>query len=118
MGLTHIEVTIINPARPDRVASVRCLVDSGAAYSMVPAALLGRLEIQPHSTRTFILADGSPVTRSVGDALFMLQGHRGASPVIFGEPDDSTVLGTVTLEALGFVLDPFRRELRPLPLLL
>lgn len=47
-----------------------------------------------------------------------MNGHRAASPVIFGERGDSTLLGTVSLEALGFVLDPIRRELRPLPMVL
>ena len=42
----------------------------------------------------------------------------GLTSVIFGDGEDSTLLGTVTLEALGFVLDPFKRELRPLPLVL
>jgi hypothetical protein len=36
------------------------------------------------------------------------------SPVVFGEAEDVYLLGAVTLETLGFVLDPFRRELRPL----
>jgi predicted aspartyl protease len=97
---------------------VHCLVDSGASYSVVPATTLRELGIEPHSSRTFTLADGSRVTRRVGDAVFALQGQKGASPVIFGEEDDSTLLGTVTLEALGFVLDPFKRELRPLPMVL
>jgi hypothetical protein len=38
--------------------------------------------------------------------------------VIFGEKDDSTLLGIVTLGALGLILDPFKRELRPLPMVL
>ncbi len=41
----------------------------------------------------------------------------GAAPVIFGEPGDATLLGTVTLESLGLILDPIRRELRPLPMI-
>jgi hypothetical protein len=36
--------------------------------------------------------------------------------VIFGEAGDSTLLGALTLEALGYALDPFRRELRLLPM--
>jgi hypothetical protein len=40
------------------------------------------------------------------------------APVIFGEKGDSTLLGIVTLEALGVILDPIRRELRPLPMIL
>jgi hypothetical protein len=31
--------------------------------------------------------------------------------VIFGEPGDSTLLGALTLEALGLVLDPLKRDL-------
>jgi hypothetical protein len=45
-------------------------------------------------------------------------GRRRASPVIFGVRGDSPLLGVVTLEALGYVLDPFRRELRPLKMIL
>jgi hypothetical protein len=42
----------------------------------------------------------------------------GGADVIFGEPGDSTLLGALTLGALGFALDPLRRELRPLPMIL
>jgi len=33
--------------------------------------------------------------------------------VIFGEKDDSNLLGVTTLEALELVFDPFKRDLRP-----
>lgn len=85
---------------------------------MVPKLVLRRLGVKPHSKKTFTLADGSRITRQVGDAIFKLDAQQGASPVIFGEEGDSTLLGTVSLEALGFILDPIRRELRPLPLVL
>ncbi len=118
MGLTHVRVRVANPAAPRRVARVVCLVDSGAVYSVIPAATLRRLGITPHSTRTSTLADGTQIARQIGDAVFIMNGRRGASPVIFGEPGDSNLLGTVSLEALGFLLDPIRRELRPLPMML
>ena len=38
--------------------------------------------------------------------------------MIFGEEGDSTLLGAFTLEALGLALDPLKRELRPLPMIL
>jgi len=118
MGLTHIEASIANPAKPQRRVRITLLVDSGAVYSVVPASLLRKLGIKPHSRRTFTLADGTQITRQVGDVVFRLDGRQGASPVIFGGEDDSTLLGGVSLEALGFILDPLKRELRPLPLLL
>lgn len=118
MGLTHIKVGIANPARPKQTVQLTFLVDSGAVYSVIPAAVLRKLRVKPHSKRTFILADGSEITRKIGDVLFRLDGRQGAAPVIFGEEDDSTLLGAVSLEALGMTLDPMKRELRPLPMLL
>ncbi len=118
MGLTHIKVNIANPARPRQALELNFLVDSGAVYSVVPAALLRKLRVRPHSKRTFIMADGSEITRKIGDVLFRLDGRQGAAPVIFGEKQDSTLLGTVSLEALGMMLDPLKRDLRPLPMLL
>jgi hypothetical protein len=38
--------------------------------------------------------------------------------VIFGEESDSTLLGAQTLESLALALDPIRRELLPLPMML
>jgi clan AA aspartic protease len=118
MGLTHVAARIANPAHPRRAVRVRFLVDSGAVYSLVPASILRKLGIRPHSSRTFVLADGSEITRPIGDAIFMLDGQRAASPVIFGEEDDAALLGTVSLESLGLMLDPMKRVLRPLPMVL
>ena len=118
MGLTHVRARIANPARPSRAATLRFLVDSGAVYSVAPATTLRRLGIRPHSSRTFILADGTEISRRIGDAIFIVNGDRAASPVIFGEEDDAALLGTVSLESLGLILDPMKRVLRPLPMVL
>jgi clan AA aspartic protease len=118
MGLTDIEASIANPTRPRRMARLKFLVDSGAVYSVVPAPILRRLGIKPAKTRSFLLADGREIKRPLGEALIRIKGDEGTSPVIFGEKGDSVLLGSVTLEVLGFMLDPFKRELRPLPMLL
>jgi clan AA aspartic protease len=118
MGLTHVRARIANPAKPSRTVSVKLLVDSGAVYSLVPGATLRRLGIRPHSRRTFVLADGTEATREVGDAVFHIDRRQGASPVIFGEADDAALLGAVSLESLGLMLDPMKRVLRPLPMVL
>jgi len=38
--------------------------------------------------------------------------------VIFGEGSDCNLLGVFTLTTLGLALDPLRRELKPLPMIL
>ena len=118
MGLTFLAIDIANPARSEEFHTERFLVDSGAVYSVVQRPVLDALGIRPHSRRTFTLANGDQIERDLGDALFRYKEHRGAAPVIFGEPGDSNLLGIVTLEALGYVLDPLKRDLRALPMLL
>jgi predicted aspartyl protease len=118
MGLTVLELEVANPAAPDRREPVEFLVDSGAVYSFVPRPTLERLGIAPHARQKFRLADGSVIERERGDALFFFRGSRGASPVIFGEPGDATLLGAVSLESVGLVLDAIRRDLVPLPMVI
>ena len=116
MGLVFLDIDIANPAhaetfQPEHFLTEHFLIDSGAIYSVVQRPVLEALGIQPHSRRTFTLANGDQIERDMGDALFRYKDHRGAAPVIFGEPGDSNLLGVVTLEALGYVLDPLKREL-------
>ena len=118
MGITNVRAIVGNPADSSRRLEVEFLVDSGATYSLVPAELLAQLGIEPHSVREFILGNGEVVKRSIGTALFEYHGQRGDSLVIFGEPGDAPLMGATTLEGFGFILDPFRRELKPLPMLL
>jgi aspartyl protease family protein len=118
MGLTQIEIEIANPSRPARTEKLEFLVDSGAIYTVAPTRVLRRLGIRPLVKEEFILADGSKVVRRKGGALFKLGQRVGVSDVIFGEESDSQLLGALTLGALGLSLDPLRRELKPLPMIL
>lgn len=118
MGLTYVLVRVANPADPSKSFEQSFLVDSGAVYSVVPRTHLAEIAIVPHSKRTFILANGEKIERDLGTAIFEYQGRRGDSLVIFGEEGDSVLLGSTTLEGFGLILDPFRRELKPLPMML
>jgi clan AA aspartic protease len=118
MGLTVLEIDVGNPASPETTEPIEFLIDSGAIYSVVPSAVLDRLGIRPLVEQEFRLANGTAITRKKGVALFKYGERVGGADVIFGEDGDSVLLGAFTLEALGLVLDPLRRELRPLPMIL
>jgi len=118
MGLTVLEIEIGNPNNPEITEKLEFLVDSGAIYSVVPTPILERLGIRPLATQEFRLADGSKIVRKKGVALFKYGERIGGADVIFGEEGDSVLLGAFTLEALGLILDPLRRELKPLPMIL
>jgi aspartyl protease family protein len=118
MGLTVLEVEVGNPANPQVTEKVEFLIDSGAIYSVVPIPILQGLGITPLTEQEFRLADGSKIVRKKGGAVFKYKDRIGVADVIFGEDGDSNLLGAFTLEALGLALDPLRRELKPLPMIL
>lgn len=117
MGIVYLKLKIINPAHPRKKRECEFLIDSGAVYSVVPAHILKKLGIKPTSTQEFILANGEVIKRPLGNAFFEYQGKIRAAPVVFGDKG-IYLLGATTLEALGMMLDPIRRELKPLPMIL
>ena len=118
MGLSALNLEVGNPATPEITEQVEFLIDSGAIYTVVPTPILEKLGIRPLAEQEFRLANGSRIVRKKGIALFR-QGERvGGADVIFGEEGDSQLLGAFTLEALGLGLDPLRRELLELPMIL
>jgi len=118
MGMTTVRVRISNPADGERFIEQDMLVDSGAYFSVVPRSVLENLGVKPRVKRTFVLADGSQIQRDVGTADFAIGEYLGGSSVIFGEETDKTLLGVLSLEALGLALDPVKGELKPVELLL
>ena len=61
-----------------------------------------------------MLADGTSIARQVSDCRFIFAGIAAPSPVILGVGDDVGLLGTVTLDTLGLILNPLRRTLSPM----
>ena len=118
MGLTFLKIEVGNPAQPEIRVEVKFLLDSGAIYSVVPRGILDKLGIKPLAEEEFKLANGETITRKKGGALFKYGEKIGVADVIFGEPGDSNLLGAFTLEALGLALDPLKRELKPLPMVI
>jgi predicted aspartyl protease len=68
MGLAVLNLDVANLACPDDTRSVEFLIDSGAIYSVVPAAILDELGVQPIKVEDFRLADGSKISRRKGVA--------------------------------------------------
>jgi len=117
MAITFLKVKVINPEHPKKIKECKFLVDSGTVYSVVPQNVLKSLGIKPTSSQEFILANGEMLRRPTGNAYFEYQRKVRAAPVVFGNTG-IFLLGATTIEAFGLILDPIRRELRPLPMVL
>ena len=118
MGLTCLEIDIGNPSDPTVTRTVEFMVDSGAIYTVAPAAVLEELQIKPISEEKFWLANGEKIVRRRGGAYFKFGDRVGIADVIFGEDGDANLLGATTLESLGLALDPLKRELKPMQLII
>jgi predicted aspartyl protease len=115
VGLTYVDGVVTGLAGVSR--PVRFMVDSGAKYSLLPLADWRAIGLEPKRRMTFVLADGTMIDRDVSECHIALPQGDGHTPVILGEADDEALLGVVTLENLGLVLNPFNRTLQPLRLL-
>ena len=116
MGLTRVEAQVANPFDPEKRTTLAFLVDSGAVYSVIPSATLGELGVEPTEERTFFLANGQPVKRLVGEVRVQIEKQSATCVVLFGEKDDTTLLGVTTFENLGLIFDPMRQKIMPLPM--
>jgi predicted aspartyl protease len=112
MGLTYVETTVRPSGKRGRGRKVRLLIDSGAIYSVLPQADWRALHLGAERELEFVLADGTSVKRGVSECSFEIEGRRATSPVVLG------VLGAVTLETLGMMLDPLQRKLLPMRMVL
>ncbi len=116
MGITYIEGVVTGP--DGRRATLRFLVDSGATYTLLPNDVWHAIGLRPKRLMEFRLADGTAIERQVSECHINLPQGEGYTPVILGEPGDEALVGVITLEILGLVLNPFTRELQPARMLL
>lgn len=118
MGMTEVTLTIVNPENKAKTITEEFFVDSGAFYTVLPKRLVDKLGLKPSYEQEFSLADGTKIKRGIGSAYITFEGRKVASPVILGKADDSALMGVLTLEAFGLILDPFKRKLHPAKLML
>jgi len=116
--MTYIAGKVMRVERGARSVRVRFIVDSGAVYSVLPESVWKRLRLRRSRDAQFSLADGTVIERGVSRCTFEIAGISETSPVILGGPSDAPLLGMVTLETLGLMLNPLTRELLPMKLLL
>lgn len=118
MGATYVEVTIRNPAAPERTWTGPFLVDTGAFDSLVPRAHLEAIGLTPRGCREYTLADGRTLSLDITVAEIEFEGERVGGTVVYGEEGAEPLLGVTALESGGFEVDPREERLKRLPAVL
>ena len=118
VGIIDVRGTVSRRDGRGKAIRVRFLVDTGAVYSVLPRRVWHALGLRPERTAEFSLADGSSIGRGVSECRFTLAGMTATSPVVLGEVDEGPLLGAVTLETLGLMVNPLNRKVYPMRLTL
>jgi clan AA aspartic protease len=118
MALTHVAGTVSRAGRRRRPLAVRFLVDTGAVYTVLPENVWRAIGLKGDRVAEFTLADGTVIRRDVSECRIQVEGLSATSPVVLGGPADAPLLGAVTLETLGLMVNPLTRELLPMRLML
>ncbi len=115
MGVTHVTVTVRNPAAPERHWEGLFLVDTGAVDCLIPKKHLEEIGLTPKGKRTYELADGSEVKMDITTGEIEFMGDIVGATLIFGADDAEPVLGVTALESVGIEVDPRTQRLKRLP---
>jgi predicted aspartyl protease len=115
--MTRIPGRVRRPTGRGRSIRLDFLVDSGALFSVLPERVWRALRLGAVRTARFSLADGTVISRGVSECRFEIAGHAATSPAVLGEGRDGPLLGAVTLETLGLMLNPLTRDVVPMGLL-
>ena len=99
----------------DRKKSARIpklLVHTGSEHTWLPEAILDKIGLNREKKNvSFVMANGTVVTRSVGFAVIRVDKYFTIDEVVFAERGDLVLLGARTLEGLNLVVSPTRRRL-------
>jgi len=114
MGTFFVEVVLAHPQRPASGEPFKLLVDTGSTYTWVPDAFLReRLGVAPTTSRRVLTIEGKPIERPAAWVLVTLEGEAVYTLCLFAEPGELAVLGALTLEERGLMVDPTHRRLVP-----
>ena len=118
MALTHVPGKVSRSGRRRRPVPVRFLVDTGAVFTVLPETVWRAIGLKAERVAEFTLADGTAIRRDVSECRIQVEGRAATSPVVLGGPSDAPLLGAVTLETLGLMVNPLTREILPMRLML
>jgi len=106
MGLVYSEIILSNPVKSDlKSLHVKCLVDCGSTYLVIPEHVATQLQLNILETREATTADGSSHTVPYAGPVKVTFENRNCfvGALIMG---DEVLLGAVSMEDMDLVILP------------
>lgn len=117
MGHVTVEAKIINPLDETRYRVVPALVDTGATRTVIPAELAEDLRL-PVRGRSRVRTATGAVELPLSWAILEIAGKSDVTSILVSGTVDRALIGVVTLEAMGLMVDPTTGQLKETELLL
>ena len=113
MGAFHVGAMIeIHTDRKKSVRINKLLVDTGSEHTWLPENVLDKIGVKREKKDvSFMMANGTIVTRGIGFAIVHVDRCFTIDEVVFAERGDLVLLGARTLEGLNLTVDPMRKKL-------
>jgi predicted aspartyl protease len=113
MGTFYTSALIENHTNRTKSARIsKLLVDTGSEHTWLPEATLEKIGVKREKKDiSFIMANGTVVTRSVGFAIIHVDQYFTIDEVVFAEKGDLVLLGARTLEGLNLTVDSAKKKL-------
>ena len=113
MGRFYVGALVENHTDKKRTARIsKLLVDTGSEHTWVPEAALDKIGVARWKKDvSYMMANGTITTRSVGFAIIRVDKYFTIDEVVFAERGDLRLLGSRTLEGLNLMVNATRKTL-------
>ncbi len=116
MGHVWVDAKLSNPTT-GLEAKVRALVDTGATFTVIPWETHEKLDFKIVGKKRVETAKGS-TELDESFAVIEIGKKRGATPILISKDLKDVLIGVLSLEALGLIVDPTTGELKETRILL
>lgn len=113
MSTFAYSVRVANPRDETSSIEVKCLVDTGAMFTCIPAPELEAIGLIPEWRVPIKLADGRQEEWAATEILMTIDGRTLHTTCLFGPANGLALLGAVSLEQFALAADPLARALVP-----
>src|SRR5260370_33912676 len=101
MGVFPVPVILVHPYLRGRSTAADLLLDTGASYTLLPPALVARLELPTPEERPAELASAEPLTYRIGEARARLDDRQRTTIFLARPPGSPALPGPLCLQPCG-----------------
>ncbi|MDH4200943.1 MAG: retroviral-like aspartic protease family protein [Spirochaetia bacterium] len=113
MGTFYVGALVENHSDRRKSAKIsKLLVDTGSEHTWLPSNVLEKIGVtREKKDVSFMMANGSIITRSIGFAIIRIDKYFTIDEVVFAEKGDLILLGARTLEGLNLTVNSTKKKL-------